>query len=142
MPRHRCCRRLRICQAPQILRLHIGRRFFFHESLSSEDKEQHSTMSLNIAVVRECVSVTLLKSRKHTSDVDYFHETLSSDDTKLLRDAIRKSCRFLREVRGGWYNDHTVFVVPIELRQELTRLSIEQNNVMFDSPQLQLFAAL
>jgi hypothetical protein len=35
-----------------------------------------------------------------------------------------------------------VFVVPIELRQELTRLSVEQNNVMFDSPQLRLFAAL
>jgi hypothetical protein len=35
-----------------------------------------------------------------------------------------------------------VFVVPIELRQELTRLSIEQNNVMFDSPQVRLFAAL
>lgn len=98
--------------------------------------------NVRLVVVGGAVSTILLETRRSTHDVDFFAETLSRNDSKLLLEAAD----IVRQQPGSqleedWINNRTIYFIQPPLRQDLTRKGFEQNDVVFQAPGLTLYAA-
>jgi hypothetical protein len=106
---------------------------------------QHSRKPITIIAVGGAVNTISLQSRQSTHDVDWFNNSLSPDQDKLLRQAanyaLQQAKRHGFNIASNWFNNKTMLFIPPNLRSRLLAESVEQNYTVFSAPGLRIIAA-
>ena len=101
---------------------------------------------ITIVSVGGAVNVILLRTRRTTTDVDFFNQYLTRTEAHLLQDAAAKARQLMSSGQGvdlpdDWFNNRTMYFIPPHLRQQLTDEAIAQDEVIFHARGLRVLAA-
>ncbi|KAJ5669109.1 hypothetical protein N7462_010179 [Penicillium macrosclerotiorum] len=97
--------------------------------------------NLTSIVVGGVVNTLLIRSRSHTSDVDFFNDNLTANEIKILMQATKAAMKKDTSLGDQWLSNHTVLFIPLNLRRILTSQSVNQNEIVFRAPGLTILAA-
>lgn len=97
--------------------------------------------NMTVISVSSAVNTIYLQSRSTTHDVDFFNNYLTAEDYELLIKAIKEATKKDSLLDEQWFNNRTIFFIPMEKRSTLTEEAFRQHDVVFTAPGLTILAA-
>lgn len=97
--------------------------------------------NVTVIAIGGAVNTIHLQSRDATHDVDFFNDYLTPREFEVLINGARKAADKDKHLDEGWFNNRTIFFIPQDQRQELSREAYQQNEVIFQQPGLTVLAA-
>lgn len=103
--------------------------------------------NLTVISVGGAVNTLLLRTRQSTHDVDFFGTNLDNRQRRLLDEAAFYAATYSQvshntSLRGEWFNNQTQVWLPQQTHQRLTQTALEQNEIVYQQPELRIVAAL
>ncbi|KAL1840578.1 hypothetical protein VTJ49DRAFT_310 [Mycothermus thermophilus] len=102
---------------------------------------QQKNRQVTVIAVGGAVNTIFLQSRPSTHDVDFYNNSLSVADLRLVAEGARYAAQRIPQLNEEWFNNHTIFFIPHDLRSTLTQDALTQNAVIFHHGGLKLLAA-
>lgn len=96
---------------------------------------------MTIIAVGGAVNTIYLQSRVATHDVDFFNNNMTADDFGYLLNGAKEAAKRDSLLREQWFNNRTIFFIPMDQRAALTEQAFHQNEVIFRAQGLTVLAA-
>ena len=101
---------------------------------------RHQTITT--ITVGGAVNTLLLQSRPSTHDVDFLGTNLTNDQRVLLDEAaLHAETQSPTPLGGEWFNNHAILWLPPNVHREVTREALEQHEILFQRPGLEILVA-
>lgn len=97
--------------------------------------------SVTVITVGGAVNTIHLQSRSTTHDIDFFNTYLTANDYELLIKGTKDATEKLLVFKNDWFNNRTLFFIPMDKRSALTDEAFRQNEIVFQAPGLTVLAA-
>ena len=96
---------------------------------------------ITIIAVGGAINTIYLRSRITTHDLDFFNNALEVKDYEQLLKGAKRAIEKIHALQEEWFNNRTIFFIPMDQRNLLTRQAFQQNEIVFRATGLTVLAA-